>query len=161
YDGDPTKGGVLIAGADVPTLPPDKEHEARFDWPLQRKAGPRTLFAVADADNRVVESNKSNNTASAAVTIPDLLLVVSLRKAAVSADEAAFYSLSAANLTTSAYRDLSLRIDVTGPAGAPLASETVALPELAAAGESTTERTLGPARLPAGAYRLRVQLAGK
>jgi hypothetical protein len=157
YEGDPVQGGRLIARSDVPPLGPNTVHEAVIEWPLFKRTGTRKLTAVADVNNVITETNKNNNTASAEVTIPELLLSVTTGTNAVNANEPIMVGISATNLTADAYKDLGVSVDLIDSAGKAVSAETVTLSALAAGSTEQMDRMITPAALPVGAYQLRVQ----
>jgi len=161
YSGDPEKGGTLLAYIDVPALDPDKLHVAIIDWPLFKQAGARTLTALVDPDNRIVESNKSNNRISAEVKVPEFLLSLTPRQNSFSIGDKIEFALSLANLTTTTHKDLGLSIELLNGLGKSVSVETVPLSEIAAGAEKKIDRAISFGSLPVGAYRLKVQLSRK
>lgn len=158
YEGSPDKNGQLISKADVPSLAPTMSHRAVFNWPLLKKTGTRTLFAVVDAENTNVEPNKQNNTASAEMLIPDLLYSITLPRESFGAHEDIAFGLFAANLTSKAYSDLSFTVDLVDSSGASVASSSRRLAEFRPGSEYRTERSLPASSLPAGTYQLRSRI---
>ena len=73
YDGDPASSPVARRGRRCPPLAPGEEAEVAFDYPTADRAGPRTLYVVADAAGQVRESREDDNTASRALTVEGLL----------------------------------------------------------------------------------------
>jgi subtilase family serine protease/flagellar hook assembly protein FlgD len=77
YDGPPERG-ALVAEAAVPALDPGAESAVRFDFPTTDRAGDRTLYVRADADDVVLESREDDNTASRVLHVegrlPDLVV---------------------------------------------------------------------------------------
>jgi hypothetical protein len=159
YEDDPAHGGSLLSSVDVPSLGPDATHHAVVKWPLLNKSGKRKLFIIVDAENVIMESNKTNNTAMSEVTIPDLLLFATPLKNAFSADEAITFNLFAANLSTTVYKDLNIKVAFTDPAGNGLFYETVPLTEFVPGAVKNIDRSITLASLPTGTYKLGAQLA--
>lgn len=159
YEGDPANGGKLIATIAAPQLAPKGEHSAIFDWPLYAKAGMRTLYAVADAENEVKESNKNNNTAAAHTTVPDLLLTVNSEKSAFGAEEPVSLPVSAFNLTTRAFRSLNLDVYVGDRSGKAIASERIFLDELSAKSGKAVTPAFKLASQPVGSYRFSARIS--
>ncbi len=159
YEGDPSRKGRLIGRADVPQLPADAEHVAAIDWNLTGKAGERTLSAVVDAVSGKTALQEKNINASLKLNVPPVVLALKQRKEPVSADEGIVYRVAAANLADKPYQNLSLRIDVIGPRGNTLSSETVAFPDIDPGSEKQIDRTFLAPRLPAGGYRLQARLS--
>lgn len=158
YDGDPAKGGTLIATLDIPQLESGQQEVSLIDWSLYKKAGRRTLYAVADTGNVVEESNKKNNTASVEVTIPDILLLFRTHKKVFTSDENIPLVITAANFTTTAYQDLRLTIQVTDSAGKSVFSDSVALPEFPPDTNKTLNREIQVPAIPVGSYKASVQI---
>ena len=161
YEGDPSQGGKLIGKADVPLLGPGKENRAVIDWPLHKKSGARTLYAVADPDNTITESNKKNNLASLRVIVPDLILVVTPRKTGFASDENIPITVLAVNLTGNAFKKLAMNLTLAGPAGRVEASETTIIPELLPGVEKRTEHAVALAFPQNGVYRAEARISGE
>jgi len=158
YEGEPSKGGLLIAKSDIPPLAPGGYYSAKLDWPLSRKAGKRMLLAVADADNALTEASKKNNRVSKEVIVPDLLLALTPAKNSLSADEALSFSAQVFNAADRAYKNLSLRVQLTDRSGRAVNSEKSSIPELAAGQEQKIPGSLKSVVLPMGEYRLSAAL---
>jgi len=161
YEGDPSRGGKLINKADVPLLGPGKENRAVIDWPLHKKSGARTLYAVADPDNTVTESNKKNNIASVRVIVPDLILVVTPRKTGFASDENIPITVLAVNLTGNDFKKLAMSLTLAGPAGRVEASETTIITELLPGVEKRIEHTVALAFPQNGVYTAEARISGE
>jgi hypothetical protein len=143
YEGDPAAGGVLIQTSPVPPLEPGKQHVFNVKWPLAGKAGPRTLVAVVDRDSRVIDTNRSNNTASISLTVPDAALNLVPDKASFRADERIRYRVTVVNFTSETFAPLTVKLQVTDPAGRTGAADILTLPNVAPGEERAGERDLG------------------
>lgn len=142
YEGDPAAGGVLIQTSPVPPLEPGRQYVFIVKWPLAGKAGPRTLVAVVDRDARVVESDRSNNTASISLTIPDIVLSLVPDKASFRADEQVRFRVNVANFTTETFAPLTVKLQATDPGGRTGPTDTLTLPNVAPGEERTIDRVL-------------------
>jgi hypothetical protein len=116
YDGDPSAAGALIAQFTVPPLPAKdsaSQHTEEFlaTWDVTGRAGPHTLYAVADAGNIVQETNEANNMALAESQVPRLSLVAFTDKEMYERGEAVSITVRAANLQASG--DLHLVLTTT------------------------------------------------
>jgi hypothetical protein len=116
YDGDPSAAGTLIAQYTVPPLPAKdsaSQHTEEFlaTWDVTGRAGPHTLYAVADAGNAVQETNEANNMALAESQVPRLSLMAFTDKATYERGEAVSITVRAANLQAS--DDLHLILTTT------------------------------------------------
>ena len=72
HDGDPASTAAL-GEVPVPPLVPGEEAEVAFDFATVDRAGPHTLYVVADASGQVRESREDDNTASRALAVEGLL----------------------------------------------------------------------------------------
>jgi len=158
YEGDPSKGGATIATIDVPPLEMDKMHVSLINWSLFTKAGPRTLVVIVDPDNALVESNKSNNSATIEVKVPDVLLLARLPKKAFSSDENIPLALSAANLTTAAYKDLNLTIELLDAAGKIVSADRIPVHEFAPKNELKINHKIPASSFPIGIYQAVIRM---
>ncbi len=159
YDGNPLKSGKIIEKVDVPPIEPGKQNISIINWPLSKKAGVRTIYAVADPDNKVLELNKTNNTASTEVKVADLVLAVMPRKDRIKSDETMMLDVLAVNLTSAAYQATTLTIQLVSPAGKAISSDELSLPALAPGKEQKFERTISLASQPSGTYQLTAQIS--
>ncbi len=159
YDGDPLKGGELIGKADIPPIEPGTQIESIINWPLAKKAGLRTIYAVVDPDNKILELEKTNNTASREVTVADLVLAVMPRKDQIRSDETMMFDVIAANLTSAPYKAATLNIQLVDPTGTAISSDTLSLPVLSPGKEQKFERTISLASPPSGAYRFTARIS--
>ncbi len=77
YRGDPQAGGLRIGTAPlVPALLRAGDvATALLNWTVPAGSGSASLYAIADADNEVVERDEGNNAAHAAYGLPDLVAV--------------------------------------------------------------------------------------
>ncbi len=142
YEGDPASGGVLIQTSPVPPLEPGRQYVFIVKWPLAGKAGPRTLVAVVDRDARVVESNRSNNTASISLTIPDIVLNLVPDKASFRADEQVRYRVGVVNFTADTFATLTVKLQTADPSGKTVATDTLTLLNVAPGEARTIDRVL-------------------
>jgi len=142
YEGDPAAGGVLIQTAPVPPLAPGRQHVFIVKWPLAGKAGPRSLFAVVDRDARAVETNRSNNTASIALTIPDVAFSLTPDKMSFRSDESIRYRVNIVNFRADTLARLTVKLQATDPAGKTHAMDGITLPNVAPGEARTEERVL-------------------
>lgn len=159
YEGSPASGRKPVGTAEVPALAPGTEALLRIDWPLTGKAGARTLAAVVDPDHALVELNKNNNTASADITVPDVLLSVTPGKASLSADEDIAFTVLAANLTDHALT-AGMQVQIIDAKGAAALTETLSFPGLPAGGEKQLEQSVRLTMPATGSYRLQVRIGG-
>ena len=142
YEGDPAAGGKLIQKAPVPPLAPGKQHDFLVQWPLTGKAGPRSLFAVVDRDGQVIETNKSNNSASISLTIPDVVLNFVADKASFRSDEQVRYRVAMINFTAETLAAPIVKLQTTDPRGKTKAADTFTLPSVAPGETRTIDRVL-------------------
>ena len=142
YEGDPDKGGRLIQQVAVPPLAPGAQQVVVISWPLAGKAGPRTLVAVVDREQRITEPNKGNNAAAVSVTVPDVLLTLMPEKTSYRADESVRYKIGVANFTTGTFPSLILDIQITDPAGKVLSTDAVALRDFAPGAQKLIDRAM-------------------
>jgi hypothetical protein len=159
YDGNPLKNGKIIEKIDVPPIEPGKQNVSIINWPLAKKAGARTIYAVVDPDNKVLELNKTNNTASTEVKVPDLVLAVMPQKDRLGSDETVMLDVLAVNLTSAAFQATTLTIQLVSPAGKAISSDTLPLPALAPGKEQKFERTISLVSPPSGMYQLFAQIS--
>lgn len=159
YDGNPQKSGKIIEKVDVPPIEPGKQNVSIINWPLAKKAGARTIYAVVDPDYKVLELNKTNNTASTEVKVADLVLAVMPRKDQLGSDETIMLDVLAVNLTSAAYQATTLTIQLVSPTGKAIFSDTLSLPALAPGKEQKFERTISLASQPSGTYQLTAQIS--
>lgn len=158
-EGDPARGGNVLARIDVPPLDPGKMYVSVYDWPLAKKAGTRRLFVTADSEKAVTESNRGNNTASVEVRIPDLALAVVPQKTAFRADEGIPVTFFATNLTASAQTALTMNIQLLDQSGKAVFSEAIPLSILAPGVENRIERIVKLSSPAIGMYRFAAQLS--
>ncbi len=159
YDGDPAAGGTLIEQAAVRQLIPGDQQVVLINWPLHKKNGVRTLYAIADSEDAVTESNTGNNIAAAEVQVPDLLLGVYPVKNSFSSDEDIAIVLTAVNLTGASYKDLAMTLQLLDPAGKAVHTDTIKIDELSPGKEQRIDRSFRQTALPIGTYRIAVQLS--
>jgi len=159
YEGDPAKDGTLIAAVDVPPIKAGEINVSLVEWPLYKKAGKRTLVAVADIDGVVTESNKNNNTASLELTIPELLLISRPSKDVFTSEESMPLSITMANLTVGDYKDLNLSVRLIDVSGKVFFTDTVPVPEFARESEKKFDRTIRVPALPLGAYQVSTRIS--
>ncbi len=112
YDGNPVEGGELIGETPVPPLPPRKPfynhtEEAYLSWDVRGKAGPHTLYAIADANDEVQEIDEDNNIVSAEGEVPPFTINPGTNKETYTRGEPVIASVGVANLQT---RDITLTI---------------------------------------------------
>lgn len=70
YDGEPGAGGTPVGSPlAVPSLSAGGRSTATVVWDTRGRAGPRRVFAVADAEAAVAESSEGDNTASVDVVV--------------------------------------------------------------------------------------------
>ncbi len=73
YQGDPRRGGRLLGTVEAPVvLTGGMTTTLTFAWDLPTSGAPFTLFVVADPENQIAEWNEENNTATAALSLPDV-----------------------------------------------------------------------------------------
>lgn len=160
YDGDPT--GTALAEAAVPVLPPGQEAEVAFDYATVDRPGRRTLYVVADATSRVLESREDDNTASVGLTVEGLLADLVLRPEAVSLDpaspavgEAATVRVEVENLGERTAGAFVLSARITDPSGEGVDLPLGAVGGLAPGGVATVSLPWVPQQ--AGPHTLRVR----
>jgi hypothetical protein len=134
YEGDPKAGGVLIRSFTVPPLQPGSQHVLIVPWPLERKAGPRTLVAVVDGGSKMRELSTENNSAAFALQVPEVLLTLNPGQGTYAADEEPSYNVAVVNYSAKTFKPLAVDIRVTDPAGRTAGTESVTIPELAPGG---------------------------
>ncbi len=161
YENGAPPAGSLIAAADIPPLEPGGTHKAFINWPLAGRAGSRTILAVVDSDHTLTETDKSNNLASASVIIPAFLQKIMPRQKDYPAADSIAFSLFTANLSTVAYRNNHLNLELRDNTDKVVASDTIRLPDLAPGAEYTLDHQLIVPSLPAGTYRISAQAAGR
>jgi hypothetical protein len=152
YEGDPARGGILIKTFPVPPLAPGKQHVFIVHWPLARKAGQRNLVAIVDPGTRITETSRNNNTASASLKVPDVLLALLPEKTSYRAGEQVRYKVRAINFTAETLKTLSLDLQITDPSGKKVSAEKVGLADLAPGDERTLDRVLDVPVLQEGVY---------
>jgi hypothetical protein len=115
YGGDPSGGGPEIGRSTIPgLLRAGEKAAAKTSWVPSAPLASQELFAVVDPDNRISETNESNNMLSLRVGGADLSL--SLRSATAEPDGSARVVVEIRNVGTMA----SGTAQVTAtPAGAP------------------------------------------
>ena len=149
----------MIEQAAVHQLMPGDQQAVLINWPLYKKNGAHTLYAVADIDHAVTEANAGNNSARADVLVPDLLLGVSTAKSSFSSDEDIAATFTAVNLTNAPYKNLAVTLQFLNPAGIAVNTEMIKLDELSPGKELRLDRSFRPAALPHGTYKLAVLLS--
>lgn len=89
YDGNPASGGVLIGSSTLPSISGLGSETAMFIWNLSGISGKHLVYVKVDPNNAIVETNETNNEASAAVKIrlPQSAAPVNLAAAAVSSTD--------------------------------------------------------------------------
>lgn len=157
-DGNPGQGGATFATLAVPPLAGGASVTIPYDWRLLGKAGDHTLYAQIDPDNRVTEFLDANNGAILAVSIPSITLGVSTSGASFKANSDVGIAVDLANLGSAPYQDLTLKLAITGPAGAAGSSET-AVAALAPVSEISVGNNWNTAANPPGNYRVDSSLA--
>lgn len=159
FDGDPDRDGRAILKVEVPALDPGQEHVSITKWSVLERTGMRVLYAIADAKNAVAESNKRNNREQFPYLIPDLMVKVATLKKEFGPLEPIPYSLDAVNLSGTDRKRLHFAVQVTGPDGKPLSSETIGIDELPSTKSRNFSRTFTPAGpLPPGKYLITAEL---
>ncbi len=161
YDGNPAAGGTLIEQVELHKLTPGDQQVTLINWPLHKKNGSHTLYAISNSDHAVIEANAGNNSATAEVLVPDLLLGVYPDKSSFSSDENIAVTLMAINLAKTSAKDLALALRLTNAANKELHTETIRIEELSPGMEQRIDRSFRPGALPDGAYKLEARLSGK
>lgn len=151
-DGDPARGGKLIGSSPVPPLEPGKQFVVILPWELAGKAGAHQLFAAVDQDGSIIETSAANNSASAAMNIPTLLLSLLSQKESYAANDDIRYRARIVNFSPETFRTLNLTLQITDPAGGVVTRATVTLPEIPPGEERTIEQPLGIASPKEGTY---------
>ena len=159
YDGNPATGGTLIEQVEVHKLVPGDSQVVLINWSLFKKSGAHTLYAIADIDHAVVESNTGNNSAVAEVLVPDLLLGLYPGKSSFSSGEDIAVAFTAVNLTKASYKDLAMTLQLMSPAGKAVHTDAIRIDELSPGKEQRIDRSFRPETLPIGNYKLAVQLS--
>jgi len=159
YDGNPAAGGTLIEQVAVHQLTPGDQQVVLINWPLHKKSGAHTLYAIANSDHAVIESNANNNSASAEVLVPDLLLGLYPGKSSFSSNEDIAIAFMAVNLTNASYKNLAMTLQLINPDDKAVHTDTIKIDELSPGKEQRIDRSFRPATLPMGAYKLAVQLS--
>ncbi len=159
YDGNPEAGGKLVERVAVHQLIPGDQQVVLINWPLHKKNGARTLYAIVDIDDAVTESNEGNNNATAEVQVPDVLLGLYPGKSSFSSDEDIAIAFTAVNLTRASYKDLAMTLQMVNPAGKAVHTDTIRIDELSPDKEQRIDRSFRPTALPIGIYKLAIQLS--
>jgi hypothetical protein len=159
YDGNPAAGGTLIEQVEVRKLVPGDQQVVLIHWPLSRKSGAHMLHAIANIDRAVTESNAGNNSASAEVQVPDVLLAVYPGKSSFGSDEDIAVAFSAVNLTNASYKNLAMSLQLMNQADKAVHADSIRIDELVTGKEQRIDRSFRPATLPPGAYKLTAQLS--
>lgn len=157
YEGDPAKSGKLITRLDLPALDASGRHALHFNWPLYTQAGVSRIYARVAGDFR--ESNASNNTGSAEVNIPEMLLILRPDKSSIGVDDPLSLPVSLYNLTKKSLRDLTLESRIEDKRGKIVSSEKMTIKEIPGKGESTVQARFGAAYPPAGSYTFSARLS--
>lgn len=157
YEGDPDKDGTLIEKFLVPPLEPGRQHVVVIKMPLAGKAGQRALFAVADSDDRTLESVEDNNRASISLSIPDILLTLIPGKTAYRSDEQIQYRVAVVNFTARTLESPTLGIQVTDPSGRTQPAETVNVGSVASGDQKVIDMTLDLPVTQEGTYLIGIQ----
>ena len=131
FEGDPKEGGVLIRAFTVPPLQPGNQHVMIVPWPLERKAGLRTLVANLDGGSGMSELSTANNSAALTLQVPEVLLTLNPGQSSYAADEEPTYDVALVNYSANVYKPLTVDIRVTDPLGRPAGAEAVTIPEFA------------------------------
>jgi len=158
-DGNPEQGGTTVATLAVPPLAAGGSITISHDWQLLGKAGEHTLYGQVDPENRVAEFIEANNRSISSVSVPNLTLEVSTGGASFKAKSDVGIAVNLANLGSAAYQDLTLKLDITGPAGAVGVSEAV-VASLAPASEISVGSNWNTGANPPGNYRAESSLLG-
>jgi hypothetical protein len=159
YDGNPAAGGMLIEQVDIHKLIPGEQQAVLIHWPLYNKNGTRTLYALANSDQAVTEANAGNNSATAEVVVPDLLLGISPAKSSFGSDEDIAVVLTSVNLTSAPYKDLAITLQLVNQAGKAVHRDEIRINELSPGKEQRIDRAFRPGALPVGTYKLMAQLS--
>jgi hypothetical protein len=126
YDGDPAVDGEEIVPRRIVEGYLDGSDTAKFEvvWEIPEPARPRTIFAVIDPDDRVSESDETNNTLSLEIGGTDLKPY--LRKREVAEDGSAWMTVRVVNEGGPAAPSSILAVrDRSNPEGPPLDTSLV------------------------------------
>lgn len=151
YDGDPSQGGSLIAALSVPALDPGGSAFVTYDFVILGKAGKRTLFAVADRNNAVIELDETNNTESLDLTLPDVTAYLSVDPA-YKANQSVRLAGAFANLASIAFENLTATFEVKTLLGQVLHSESKKVPLLSPGQSLELLSDWNTAQNPPGTY---------
>ena len=161
YDGNPAAGGKVIEQVKIHKLIPGDQEVILINWPLSKKSGAHTLYAIANNDHAVIESNADNNTATIEVQVPDLLLGLYPDKSSFSSGEAISAIFTALNLANATYKNLAIILQLISPDGGAILAETIKIDELTPGKLQRIDRSFRPGALPVGNYKLVLELSGK
>ena len=151
FEGDPKAGGVLIRSFTVPPLQPGSQHVMIVPWPLERKAGPRTLVATVESGG-TFELSSANNSTAFSLQVPEVLLSLNPGRSTYAADEEPTYDVGLVNFSGNIIKPLTVDIKVTDPQGRPAGSETVTIPEFAPGASQRFSLPLALAQPMEGTY---------
>jgi probable HAF family extracellular repeat protein len=158
YDGDPNAGGVPIGTATVSPnpLPGGAEGTAVLEWTIPDDGKARTVYAVADPDDLIVERDETNNVATWVVAQLDLQAVAPV-VAEYLPDGRVKVRFGVHNPSpVRAAGDVAYRVRLGGAEGEVLLQGTLAVPT--ARETSLTEWVWDPSALSAGRYQLYVEI---
>jgi hypothetical protein len=158
YDGDPNAGGVPIGTATVSPnpLPGGAEGTAVLEWTIPDDGKARTVYAVADPDDLIVERDETNNVATWVVAQLDLQAVAPV-VAEYLPDGRVKVRFGVHNPSpVRATGDVAYRVRLGGAEGEVLLQGTLAVPT--ARETSLTEWVWDPSALSAGRYQLYVEI---
>lgn len=162
YEGDPADGGAEVGRATAADLPAGASEMLSTSWGPLDGAGERLVFAVADPDGAVAETDESDNSAFDTLQVtalPDLVVsesAVRLDPPFPRAGEALTIEVDVANLGEQAAQDVRVQVDAFESDGTmlvgtadvtellPGAFETVSFPWTAPAEPSTLVVTVDP-----------------
>jgi uncharacterized protein (TIGR03437 family) len=159
YAGDPSRGGREIGRATIPGLLRAGENAtAKTQWIPSGPFASQDLFAVVDPDNRVSETDETNNTVPLRVGGPDLSL--SLRSASAEPDGSARIVVEIRNAGTVASGAAQATVTPPGVPASPLGTADVPALNLSESAEVALTLAPGSVRGEQSQFEVTVTYAG-
>ena len=159
YAGDPNRGGREIGRATISELLRAGENATtKVQWTPSGPFASQELFAVVDPDDRISETDETNNTTSLRVGGPDLSL--SLRSASAEPDGSARIVVEVRNGGTVASGAAQTTIASVDASASPLATADIPALDLSQTAEVALTLPPGSVRVEQGQFEVTVAYAG-
>ena len=160
YSGDPAQGATPFATLNVPALEPGATAALPYVWNVLGKSGDYVIYAVIDPTNGVIEYDEANNATHTSGSFPKLALGVSTGGASYQANAEVGIAANYANLCTSLYQDLVLRVELVNPQGVVSVLKETAIASIAPVTEAIEAISWNSAASQAGSYTVKASLLG-